>query len=608
MVKNEVLAGENNNDENGDGLDDDIESNLLAKVSYGVPYTIYVRVTNATGSPVRLRGWIDFNNNGLFEPEEYASVIVPAILGPIPPALTWSCAQTKFAPSPSSPIKKLYMRLRISENNNNDAGNANNISNDRRAIGDGDNNNNYTLPYIGEVEDYQLDVRQMEPIGCTNVTYQSDSNLFYSYIYTGQVKTVSYYCANINALGHNTLDNYIWGFDRNSKRLIKIGSGFSIEYFNIPNTPVNADYYIGDIDNEGYYYASEGSSDRYHTIDLNPNRSTYLKYVNPLVRDALGNYVLKTPNAASGYATRFKNTVGSNINIQQLADWAISPVDGFAYSLYGGEGPNSNQYYSIYKINFQTAEVTRIPGTINGDNIQFKNQSFGSVYFDSTNTFVVLGNKNGVFYKIDMVNNIATRSSTAAGFGTDWNDGASCKNANILPVTWVNFTAENINNEVSLEWKTASELNNLGYEIQHSIDGKTWENISFVNSKNSSGNSNIPLNYQFTHTQPSLGNNYYRLKQIDFDGKFEYSKIVAANISSTEAISIYPNPAKDILQIKGLTTENTVTITNNIGSVVKTFTNVKNSLLIKDLPKGIYSISIYSQQNEIIKTLQLVIM
>ena len=54
-----------------------------------------------------------------------------------------------------------------------------------------------------------------------------------------------------------------------------------------------------------------------------------------------------------------------------------------------------------------------------------------------------------------MVNNIATRSSTAAGFGTDWNDGASCKNANILPVTWVNFTAENINNEVSLEWKTA---------------------------------------------------------------------------------------------------------------------------------------------------------
>lgn len=597
--KNVVLSGENNNGLNGDGADEDGIQNLTP-ITKGKEYSIIVNVTNTSGGTRTLRAWIDLNNNERWDPGEYASANVKnnTISGLI--TLTWSCDQTREIPSPEVfPLGKLYMRIRISMIGNNDPGT--NIFNDRRAIGDGLNQQGYNNAVLGEVEDYQLTIKPMEPIGCTDRTYQTDSNIFYSYAYTGERALESIFCGNLNALGHNVIDNYIWGFDRQYNRLVKIGGNQTIAYYTIPNTPNNADFYIGDVDKRGYYYLSKGSSDSYYTIDLDPNRSTYLKYVNPLAMDESGNYLLKT---SAPWDTRFKNTLFQNITIPQIADWAINPIDDRGYSMVGGEGNNN---YKLYKFNFQTATVETLPGIVTGGNIEYRGQPFGSCFFDSSGTFLVFGNKSGFLYKVDIENVTARQFSTALGFETNYNDGASCVLASILPVTFVSFEAKNVHNQVQIDWKTASEHINMGFDVQHSLDGKTWESISFVQSKSINGNSNRPLEYQFTHSQPSLGQNYYRLKQLDYDNNFEFTRIVSAKINSTNSITIYPNPASDIVQIKGLPEKNAVTISNNLGRVLKSFENLESTFSVNDLVKGIYSIIIYSAQKERLQTIQLVV-
>lgn len=599
VSKNEVLPGEDNNGLNGDGEEEDGVQNLIP-ITKGKQYTIIVNVTNLSGSPRTLRAWIDLNNNGRWDPEEYVSATVKNNTSDGPISLTWSCDQTRAIPTPEDyPFGKLYMRVRISTIANNDPGS--NIFNDRRAIGDGLDQQGYNNAVIGEVEDYQIQIKPLQPIGCTDRTYQTDRNTFYSYAYTGERTLESIFCGNLNALGHNVIDNYIWGFDRQNNRLVKIGGNQTIAYYTVPNTANNADFYIGDVDKRGYYYLSKGSSDSYFTVDLDPNRSTYLKYVNPLVVDESGNYVLKTK---APWDTKFRNPLLQNITIPQIADWAINPVDNRGYSMVGGEGNNN---YKLYKFNFQTATVETLPGIVTGGNIEYGGQPFGSCFFDSSGTFLVFGNKSGFLYKIDIENATAKQFSTAPGFETNFNDGASCVLASILPVTLVGFTAYNIHNQVQLEWKTASEHINMGFDVQHSLDGKTWKSISFVGSKSNNGNSNRPLEYKFLHAEPSLGQNYYRLKQIDYDNNFEFTRIVSAKINNNNSITIYPNPASDIVNIKGLPEKNTVVISNNLGRVLKSFENLESTFSVNDLAKGIYSISIYSAQNERLQTMQLVV-
>ncbi|HUH74926.1 MAG TPA: T9SS type A sorting domain-containing protein [Chitinophagales bacterium] len=70
---------------------------------------------------------------------------------------------------------------------------------------------------------------------------------------------------------------------------------------------------------------------------------------------------------------------------------------------------------------------------------------------------------------------------------------------------------------------------------------------------------------------------------------------------------MFPNPASDIVQIKGLSNQNTVTVSNNLGRVLKSFENLESNFSVSDLSKGIYSITIYSAHKEIIQTLQLIV-
>ncbi len=119
----------------------------------------------------------------------------------------------------------------------------------------------------------------------------------------------------------------------------------------------------------------------------------------------------------------------------------------------------------------------------------------------------------------------------------------------ILPVSLGTFTAVANKNNVHLAWDTYAETNNNGFYIERSNDGSTFEKIGFVKGK---GNSAVQTKYAFINNAPFDGLNYYRLKQTDIDGAFNYSSVRSVNFGSKAlVVSLYPNPASNLLTLDG---------------------------------------------------------
>src|SRR5690606_33601845 len=97
---------------------------------------------------------------------------------------------------------------------------------------------------------------------------------------------------------------------------------------------------------------------------------------------------------------------------------------------------------------------------------------------------------------------------------------------NTLPVTLTKFEAIKSNSSVKLNWQTASEQSNSHFEMLKSSDGKGWNLLTTVSG---AGNSTTRINYQYVDNHPFSGINYYQLKQVDFDGKSDLSKVASVN-------------------------------------------------------------------------------
>jgi hypothetical protein len=123
-----------------------------------------------------------------------------------------------------------------------------------------------------------------------------------------------------------------------------------------------------------------------------------------------------------------------------------------------------------------------------------------------------------------------------------------------LPVELVSFKAQRHAQGVSLTWVTASEQDNSGFEVQVSLDGRNFQKLGFVESK--VGTTLRRQNYSFLDTKAVSGTRYYRLKQIDFDGKFEYSAIRAVSLDGDNGVAAaYPNPFDDVVTVRLTGTE-----------------------------------------------------
>ncbi len=121
-----------------------------------------------------------------------------------------------------------------------------------------------------------------------------------------------------------------------------------------------------------------------------------------------------------------------------------------------------------------------------------------------------------------------------------------CGNGNPLPVTLTRFEGASRNGAVELAWSTASEINNDRFEIERSANGKDFRKVGEVKGN---GNSSALVDYAYTDRGAASGTVYYRLRQVDFDGAFEFSKVIAvshnAGAASQAAVSVFPNPVTD---------------------------------------------------------------
>ena len=101
-------------------------------------------------------------------------------------------------------------------------------------------------------------------------------------------------------------------------------------------------------------------------------------------------------------------------------------------------------------------------------------------------------------------------------------------------------------NSVKLFWKTASEFQNNHFSIEHSLDGKQFEPIGKVPG---AGTSTETHQYSYLHERPAPGYNYYRLKQIDFDGNFEYSPVRVVLFGSKNTVQVSPTVTRNFAEI-----------------------------------------------------------
>jgi hypothetical protein len=162
-------------------------------------------------------------------------------------------------------------------------------------------------------------------------------------------------------------------------------------------------------------------------------------------------------------------------------------------------------------------------------------------------------------------------------FSLSTNNGllATKTDARVLPVTFSSFTAAKRNKTVALTWTTETESNNAGFEIQKSINGKDFSSIGFVATKANNGNSNQTIRYAFQDNKLLAGKSFYRLKQVDKDGKYSVSKIelVESELKNNLNVVLLENPVRSqlALNIKSIDAKRIqINVANAIGVIVYT--------------------------------------
>lgn len=186
--------------------------------------------------------------------------------------------------------------------------------------------------------------------------------------------------------------------------------------------------------------------------------------------------------------------------------------------------------------------------------------------------------------------------------------GSNSLLVNALPVEWLGFEVTKLNsNEASIEWSTGAEYNSKHFEIQRSIDGSTFETIATQTAR---GNSNSLSNYlAMDHQIANLGVNkiYYRIKQVDQNGAFEFTQVKSISLMDAQGVQItaMPNPATNNLNINLTNSTDEIVkvevkLYNMAGQLVRSLSKSHSNnegaiqLDIQTLPAGIYSLQVNS--------------
>ena len=166
-----------------------------------------------------------------------------------------------------------------------------------------------------------------------------------------------------------------------------------------------------------------------------------------------------------------------------------------------------------------------------------------------------------------------------------------------LPVNLLTFTATPTAKATQLNWSTAGETENGGFSVEHATDATNWRTVGYVAGV---GTSEAAASYGFQHDGPAAGTNYYRLKQMDFDGTFAYSNVVTVQFSgAAERLLVYPNPAPAAAPVSIVLPEGfagaPVQLFSAQGQLLREYASGTTRISGADLPAGRYLLQVTAE-------------
>lgn len=170
-----------------------------------------------------------------------------------------------------------------------------------------------------------------------------------------------------------------------------------------------------------------------------------------------------------------------------------------------------------------------------------------------------------------------------------------------LPVTWQSFSARvGTSGRIQVDWATSTELNASHFEIQRSTDAVTFSTIGTLKA---ASKSKISTTYRYEEEMLPKGTYYYRVKEVDVDGKYDLTRITSVRVEGTETVRVYPNPATDVITVESAQKMSKIQIFSSTGTLLRTVEPAQQSvqLNISGLPKGLYVIVVDGRDLKIAK-------
>lgn len=255
-----------------------------------------------------------------------------------------------------------------------------------------------------------------------------------------------------------------------------------------------------------------------------------------------------------------------------ISNWEVHDNNGLKFTFPSGTNIASGEYIVVF-----AGGSPNLPGittfTTTGG-LQLNNGGDDIQLFDSAGSLVLqviygsIANDDQSIARSPDVTGVFMKHNDIVTNPVSFSPGLSNITA-VLPIELLKFTAGKVDREVILKWSTASELNNDYMEIERAIDGVQFEALGRVIG---AGTSSVVNHYELTDENPFEGVNYYRLKQVDFDGTITYSNTLSVEFGdASKNFLIYPNPGKqgDQLTIVGeITPDTKIELVDQTGRVV----------------------------------------
>ena len=263
--------------------------------------------------------------------------------------------------------------------------------------------------------------------------------------------------------------------------------------------------------------------------------------------------------------------------------------------------------------------INTIPVITEKNAIVISNNDTANVFFDTASNILVINNFcPGDVYDVELITIFETSDSVTVGVELDSlstvpsNPQTTFQTKNFfiqplnpLPVSLASFEVNKIDENVFIQWSTASEVNNREFIVEESLDGIVFNEIYRTPG---AGNSNEMLTYSTIHSIAGAANGfrYYRLTQVDFDNNFEIFPVRTIRINNANAtesfkVELYPNPANTSINIDLSSNNNTLYVIDNQGKVVlNQMINSNENIDVSSFKKGIYIFRIVTNTNEII--------